>query len=103
MIVESEKTETKELKNVSGKNCDKRKRKMSFNKVEPNMSIDKEDRKDFSMPVSNKVNSKPKNISETNKNLKPFVYKNVDFKTFNDNTEKTHNQKLKTKYKKFRN
>lgn len=94
ITVESEKIETNELKDMSGKKSEKRKRKISFDKV---------DRKDSSMPVSNKVNSKPKNISETNKNLKSFVYKNIDFKTFYDNTEKTHNHKqLKTKNKKFR-
>lgn len=88
-VVESEEIETKELV----KKSEKRKRKIS----------DKIDRKDTLMPVTNKVDSNPKNISETNKNLKPFVYKNVDYKKFYDDTEKTRNHKqLKTKYKKCR-
>lgn len=88
-VVEPEEIETK----VTLKKSEKRKRKISSDKIE---------RKD-STPVTNKVDSNPKNVSETNKNVKPFVYKNVNYRKFYDDSEKTHNHKqLKTKYKKSR-
>lgn len=79
--------------NVSLKKSEKRKRKIS----------DKIERKDSRMPVTNKVDSNPNSISETNKNLKAFVYKNVDYTKFCADTKKSNYQKpLKTKHKKCR-
>lgn len=91
ILVEPEEIKTKK----SLKKSEKRKRKIASDKIAGKKSV---------MPGTNKVDSKPTNVSETKQNLTPFAYKNVDHRKFYDNTEKTHNLKqLDTKNKKFRN
>lgn len=81
--------------NESSKKSEKRKRKMSSDKIERKDSVINK--------VTNKVGSKPKNVSENNKNLKAGVYDNVDYTKFYEDTKKTNDHKqVKAKYKKCR-
>lgn len=89
--------ETEEInKNETQKKAEKRKRKMSTEKIEP---------KEIVAPITEKKVHNNKNTknskSEINKNVKPYQYKNVNYRKFYDDTDKAHKQP-KTKFKKHK-